>query len=633
MSSPEPSPYRHIVDHLNRQQSAQALALLAPMLAAAPDCAESWDYQLAACTMAGLHEEAEQAFVRCQQLGVVFPETLINAAHNAQRWGRPERLQYYAEQLLESGQAQHQLQGQRFLVDALWRQQRYPESLQACQQLLALQPEDLRATRLLIKNLTRLDRPSEALTYANRALVQWPDDAQLLVLRIEAMTQIGAIPEALAAANQWIESHPSDLDPQILSTVCFFSQFDQTLTIAERRRRAERFGDFARRHASPYQSWLCLPDPEQSLHVALLSGDMRNHPMGYFLEPLIREWQHRAITVTVYDTLDDHDSQTAKIRPLVDHWHSITKLTNQQAAELIHSHRVDILIDLHGHTTGQRLGVMAFKPAPVQVTWMGFQSTTGMTEVDYVLVDPRCVPPGCEQEFTEQVWRLPYTFCFMPIDLPIAVGPPPAEQNGFVTFGCLNKPNKINDSVLALWAKVLAATPHSRLLLKGKGFDIGDYREQFVRRLLLAGIDPDRVDLEGPCGRAEFLAAYQRIDIALDPFPYSGATTTVEALWCGVPVLAIAGDCMVWRMANSILTQAGHPEWLAEDAEQFVQLATNMASDIEALSSQRAVQQQQIGRSELFDSSRYADNLDRALRGMWQAYLSAGAAEQKPTNA
>jgi predicted O-linked N-acetylglucosamine transferase (SPINDLY family) len=263
---------------------------------------------------------------------------------------------------------------------------------------------------------------------------------------------------------------------------------------------------------------------------------------------------------------------------------------------------------------------MALKPAPVQLTWLGFLGTTGLPTIDYVLADRISVPESAEGEFTEQVWRLPHYYCFDEPDIALPVTPPPVLRNGFITFGSLNKPNKLNDRVLALWAQLLRDIPRSRLLIKGNGLNVPEFRQQFQRRLLIQGFDLERVTLEGPAPRQQFLATFQNIDIALDTFPYAGATTIVEALWCGLPVLSLRGDRMVWRMAESILNQAGFPHWVAPDEAHFIELARTLAADPEYLASQRQQQRQQLLESSLFDRVRYAEDLADALRGMWRAY-------------
>jgi len=617
-----------VVECLNHNQPEAALALLQALLVEDPANGDYWDYQLAACAMARRFEEAEAAYLRCEQLGVRYPETLNNAANNAGNWGRADRLLHYADLILQHF-PDEQNSGLQFRIKALWMQRRYAESLAACGQLLQSAPEDVTAHQYTIKNQLSLGRPGEALARCNRQLAQLADRPELpifAVLRIEALIAYGALSDALQQAKVWIARHPDDLDPQIHSALCFFSQFDADLSVQGRRQLAENFARVLQANSKPFTHWANARQPEKPLHIGLLSGDLREHPVGYFVEPVLRQWhqwqhrQHQPITVTVFDTLNQADGLTQKLRPLVSGWHDVTRLTTRQLGEQIRQLGVDILIDLHGHTTGHRLDVMALKPAPVQLTWHGFLGTTGLPTIDYVLADRISVPESAEDEFTEQVWRLPHYYCFAEPDIFLPEAQPPVLRNGFITFGSLSKPNKLNDRVLALWAQLLRDIPKSRLLIKGNGLNVPEFRQQFQRRLLIQGFDLERVTLEGPAPRQQFLATYQNIDIALDTFPYAGATTIMEALWCGVPIISLQGDRMVWRMAESILSQAGFPHWVAPDETQFIELARTLAANPAGLASQRERQRQQLLESSLFDRVRYAEDLAEALRGMWRAY-------------
>ena len=225
-------------------------------------------------------------------------------------------------------------------------------------------------------------------------------------------------------------------------------------------------------------------------------------------------------------------------------------------------------------------------------------------------------PP--EDEFEETVWRLPEnTLCFTPPAVDMPVREPPVLENGFITFGSLNNPEKLNDQVLALWANVLKAVPRSRLLLRGSKFHSREYTRRFRDNLEKAGFDLNRVTLEGPARRDRFLKTYHRIDIALDPFPCSGATTTAEALWAGVPVLCIKGDRMIWRMAHSILNACGMLDWLAEDQADFVTKAVQFANDPGYLKTLRAKQREQVLASPLFDAEKFAGQFEKTLRELY----------------
>jgi protein O-GlcNAc transferase len=285
---------------------------------------------------------------------------------------------------------------------------------------------------------------------------------------------------------------------------------------------------------------------------------------------------------------------------------------------------VHILFDLSGHTEHNRLPVFAWKPAPVQVTWLGLPATTGVAEMDYVLGDPHAIPAEYENHFSETVWRMPEScLCLTVPTSAVNVAPLPALAAGHVTFGSFNNLTKMNDTVVTVWARILKTVPNSRLLLKTKQLSDPAVCEMTRQRFAACGIAPERLLLGGTVAAAgEHLAAYNKVDIALDTFPYPGVTTSVEALWMGVPVLSMRGDRFLSRTARSIAHNAGLPDWIAADADDYVNKAVASASDLDRLSALRSGLRQQVLASPLFDVSRFARNFEEALWVMWQRHQS-----------
>jgi protein O-GlcNAc transferase len=372
--------------------------------------------------------------------------------------------------------------------------------------------------------------------------------------------------------------------------------------------------------ASRFSSWQCTTSHER-LRVGLVSGDFRIHSVGFFLEGLLAHIDPARVELIAYPTRHKEDELTARIKPFFSAWKPLVNLSDEAAARLIHADGVHVLIDLSGHTAHNRLPVFAWKPAPVQVTWLGLPATTGVAQIDYVLGDPQAIPPGDEDHFTETVWRLPDSYvCFSPPTYPLKVSPLPALTTGQVTFGSFNNPIKMNDAVVAVWARILNAVPGSRLLLKAKLLSAPDVCEMTRKRFASHGIAPKRLLLSQTIvSRDEHLAAYNKVDIALDTFPYPGVTTSVEALWMGVPVLSLQGDRFLSRTAGSIAHNAGLPDWVAADEDDYVAKAVAFASDLESLAGLRAGLRQQVLASPLFDAPRFARNFEEALWGMWQA--------------
>jgi protein O-GlcNAc transferase len=281
------------------------------------------------------------------------------------------------------------------------------------------------------------------------------------------------------------------------------------------------------------------------------------------------------------------------------------------------------LLDLSGHTADNRLPVFAWKPAPVQATWLGYFSSTGLGTIDYILADPVSIPESLHAHFRERVWYLPDTrLCFSPpgpeSQFPVAT--PPALERGYVTFGSFQGMYKLQPAVLALWAQILRAIPGARLRLQNEAFDRDEGRRRILDQLKVVGIDPQRVSFAGLQPRDKYLLAHADVDILLDTFPYPGGTTTCEALWMGVPTITLTGESMLSRQGHSLLHCAGLDDWVATDPADYVQRATRHANGLPALAMLRKGLRQQVLASPLFDGSRFARQLAEAFRGMWAAH-------------
>lgn len=364
-----------------------------------------------------------------------------------------------------------------------------------------------------------------------------------------------------------------------------------------------------------------VPDIGRPLRVGFVSGDFRQHSVGHFMAGLLPSLKATGLELVAYANQTKHDAMTDRMKAQFSAWRECETLSDGKLAEQIRADAIDVLVDLSGHTSGNRLLVFARKPAPVQVTYLGYPDTTGLSAIDYILGDPRMFPVGEEALYVEKPWRLPDTsLCFMPPDLPVEVDPLPATQNGYVTFGCMNNRGKVNDAVIETWARILSAVPGSRMLLQNKPYGdtgVADYvRSRFAAR----GIAGDRLGMIGSLPWREHLEMYNRVDIALDPFPYNGTTTSVEGLWMGVPVLALKGDRLVSHMGESILHAVKMPEWIAADKTDYVAEAVAFAGDLPALAEIRAGLRPRLLASPICDAPRFARNMEAAFRGMWQKW-------------
>lgn len=368
-------------------------------------------------------------------------------------------------------------------------------------------------------------------------------------------------------------------------------------------------------------------DARRRLRVGYLSPDFREHSVASFIEPVLKRHDRDQFEVYCYSNLPTPDETTQRLKAAADGWRDIVTLTDAEAARLIRDDRIDILVDLSGHTANDRLAVFAAKPAPVQMTWMGYPNTTGLRAIDYRITDSIADPAGEEAHYSEELLRLDGCFlCYQPMTDAPEVAPPPALANGHVTFGSFNNFSKINPGVLQLWAETLKQTPGSRLLLKCPALTDATLREHVSAALQALGIAAERVDLLGHTPtRQAHLALYAKVDIALDTFPYNGTTTTCEALWMGVPVLSLAGERHAGRVGASLLNAAGLTDWLAATPESFISIARSKATDVTGLARLRASLRGQLAASFLCDAAGFVRRLEEGMRQVWERRVRAAS--------
>ncbi len=364
--------------------------------------------------------------------------------------------------------------------------------------------------------------------------------------------------------------------------------------------------------------------PDRRLRIGYVSADLRSHAVAHFLENVLAAHDRSAIELICYSNTQDEDATTQRIMALADGWRSIVALDDEDAAALIRADGIDILVDLSGHTEGERLAVFACKPAPIQCTWLGYYATTGLPEIDYIIADRFVIPAGHEAFYSEAPYRLPDSYlCFTPPDLRVAVNDLPASRNGCITFGSCNNVLKLNRRVVELWSRLLLGIAGARLVLRAGFLSVAAVREEIARQFAACGIADDRLDLRAGVTRAGLLATYNDIDIALDPFPYGGGTTTAEALWMGVPVVSLRGDRFAGRVSESMLTTVGLPELVAADADAYIATAGTLAADLPHLADLRRRLRAMVTGSPLCDADRFTRHLEAAYRSMWRRWCAA----------
>lgn len=513
---------------------------------------------------------------------------------------------------------------------ALCGLQRYDDALASFDQSIALQPNGPEAYANRGNALRELGRFEQAQQSYLRALELRPQYADALSNLGVTLQESGDVDAAIARFRQALSLRPDYT--QAHSNLLFAMSFAPNCSPEDYLAEALRYGQTVLALARPMSSWQTSPlTSDQPLRVGLVSGDLRHHPVGLFLENLLPHLTASGIELFAYPTLGRDDALTERIRPQFKRWTPITAMSDETAARQIHGDGIHLLIDLAGHTDGNRLPLFAWKAAPVQLTWLGFLASSGVPGMDYLLADPVSVPPGAEAHFSEQIWRLPDTInCFTPPqDSPaLTVQVPPAQQAGHVTFGSYQNPTKISQTVLSVWAQVLNALPSAHLRLQSRALDHENERQRLLQRLAEVGMDTSRVRLVGAiASREEHLASHREVDILLDTFPYPGITTTCEALWMGVPTVTLAGRSMLSRQGATLLQCVGLGDWVADSEAAYVALAIQHASDVGALASLRSRLRERARETPLFNAPMFAHGLAQALREM---ALTAPVARKSP---
>lgn len=508
------------------------------------------------------------------------------------------------------------------LGNAYMAMERYDDAIACFDAAIQLAPQASVLYNNKGNTMRTVGRVEEALACYRTALAIDPDRAELHVNLAMALQMQGRMKEALISFR-----HALALAPEYATAsgaALFTLHYDPDLSTLALR---DAHVDWATRYAVPLdpgpRTYSRDKDPERELRIGFVSADLRQHPVSFFTAPLLESLNRSQYAATCYFTSNRTDQWTARVRQAAVQWREASGTSDVELAEMIEADGIDILIDLAGHTAGNRLLAFARRPAPVQMSWLGYFNTTGMAAMDYLVVDHVLAPAEEQAPFVEKPLRLKGCYLnYVGPDYAPAVSTLPSAQHGHITYGCFNTLSKVTEDVVALWARVLQAEPLSRLILKNAVLNDGLSRQLYWEMFERAGIRRHRVDLLGEAPHQELLKFYSHVDIALDPFPYNGGTTTCEALWMGVPVVSWAGDRFVSRVGATILTHAGHPEWIARSAEDYIAKAASLARDRDGLAAIRGALRPQVQHSTLGDTVQYTRNWEDALRSVWRDWAS-----------
>jgi predicted O-linked N-acetylglucosamine transferase (SPINDLY family) len=521
------------------------------------------------------------------------------------------------------------------LGSVLTEQERFAEAEGCYREALRLAPDYVETHYNLGLNFAAQAKPDEALACYEHAVRIKPDFVDGLYRLGIAYYNRGLLDEAVAHFRKALALRPNDrvIQSSLLLSTHYFADYDPEASFAEHVAWGKQFSFSREPPASAdalaggsrlNEAAACPPvdrDPVRRLRIGYVSGDFWEHVMGRYSEAVIAAHDRSQFEVFSYANARKADARTQRIKAAADHWRVVAGQDDARVADRIREDRIDLLIDLAGHTGNNRLGVFALKPAAVQVTHCGYPGGTGLGAIDYRLTDPYCDPPGqTERWHVEEVVRLPEAhWCYAPPPTP-DVGPLPAQEPGAVAFGSFNIPAKITETMIRLWAEILHALPRSRMLVQTGAGRAGD--ERVLAAFARHGIEPPRVRLLEKLRAELYYRMFQEIDICLDTYPYTGCNTTADALWMGVPVVTWAGPSCVTRLGVSAIVLAGLEDLVTDSPAAFVETVVRLANDLPRLRELRAQLRGRVQRT-LGNVERFTRQLETAYRKMWRAYCEA----------
>ena len=495
------------------------------------------------------------------------------------------------------------------------------EAAEMFKRAIALRPDHLDAAVGLAGALELADRTRDCIEVCREASVRHPNEPRLVYLHAATLRRLGRMPESNELLERALRALPDHVS--LAQEVAFNSNYTSGLSPRQVFEAHRRFGRLISAQAGASTLRAHRPeDPERRLRIGFMSPDFREHSVAYYAEPVIEGIDRSQFEVFCYHLYGSSDEVTARFRRLAGVWRESNLLNDDELGRRIVEDRIDVLVELTGLTTHARPALLARKPAPVILTYIGYPNTIGLPSVDYRFVDSLTDPPGdADACAVERLVRLdPCFLCYRPPAAPPAVSSPPSLGAGSVTFGSFNSLLKLSDEVLVLWSRVLRDSPGSRLVLKNWDLASPDVREGLLARMSAAGADPSVIELL-PYEKkgADHLATYARIDIALDTYPYHGTTTTCEALLMGVPVVSLMGDRHASRVGLSLLSAVGLPHLAAASPDEFVRTTVQLARDRQSLASLRGSLRDRLLRSPLCDAPSHSKRFNSALRDIWRA--------------
>lgn len=599
----------------------------------------------------GRFDEAEKYYKNALKIIPNFPEALCNLANIFGETGRyKEAIEYYQKSLLindklaivhsnygnilnKIGRIQEAELSYRQAIkinpqfseaysnigNLLRQEGKLLEAKFACLQALKLNPNLAEAHNHLGNILRELNLLNSAENHYRKAISlnpMVPEFYNNLGNVLGGMSNIyeahEAYTKALSLRSPYHEAH---------SNLILNSNYDVNISGEDLYQEATKFANnLISNENEKFKKW---NDCKDKIRIGFLSGDFRNHPVGFFTESLFKSISKDKFELYAYSNSTQEDDLTNRIKGCFKKWSNIFFKTDLECANDIYNDNINILIDLSGHTAANRLVVLSYKPAPIQVSWLGYCGTTGLEEIDYVVGDKYVTPPVEDKYYSEKIWRMPESYIsFNSSNHQIDIKPPPFLKNNFITFGSFNNYSKLNLNVLILWSEILNNVENSKIYLKSRQYIDKHIVGDLINKFESLKISRNRLIIEGPVeSYVEHLKSYNNVDIALDTFPYNGVTTTVEALWMGVPVIALKGNRFTSHNGESILSNTGNHQWVANDNFEYIEKSLKLASDINLLSTIRRDIRPKLMNSSVFNNSLFTISFEAMLEEMVSTYL------------
>ncbi|CAN5560995.1 tetratricopeptide repeat protein [soil metagenome] len=498
---------------------------------------------------------------------------------------------------------------------------RQSDAVDSLRRALQIRPNFEEALNNLGQAYRDLGQFGKAIEVLETALRIRPENDKALGNLAVVLHESGQVNEALACLRQGLERSPADATAwsNYLFYLSYAPEAKPAAVFDEHRRWNAALAEPLAAGSPPHPN---DRTPDRQLRIGYVSANFCEHSVAFFLEPILANHDRAKFEITCFSNTVQCDDFTRRFQSFADTWHDIRALSDAKATDRIREAGIDILVDLTVHTTGNRLLVFARKPAPVQLSMLGYPQTTSLTAMTFRLSDAYLDPPEQGDALnSERLLRMPRSyFCYRPPDEAPRITSLPAKQSGLIRFGCFNTLAKFNAPTAELWSRVLAETPDSRLVLLARGLGDSRTRERVLRTLAAAGIDSERVELLPAASLGEYLQRLGELDIALDPIPFSSGTTTCHALWMGVPVVSLAGQSSVARMGMSVLANAGLGELVAQTVDEYVAIAARLAADLDELAALRASMRERLLRSPLLDAIGYTRELESLYRTVWREW-------------